>query len=89
MSLNEALNTYSKTAIATINKNPIVIYTNGKLARKVRRENIKVPEHMDKNIRPALENFNIQVHTFTPETRSYQKKLQAMCTELVPDGVNK
>lgn len=89
MSLNEALSTYAKTTIASINKNPITVYSNGKLARKVRRETVKIPEHMDKNIRPALENFNIQVYTFTPETRSYQKKLQDMCTEVVPDGVNK
>ena len=89
MSLNEALNTYAKTTIASINKNPITVYSNGKLARKVSRETVKIPEHMDKNIRPTLENFNIQVYTFTPETRSYQKKLQAMCTEVVPDGVNK
>lgn len=89
MSLNEALISYSKTSVASINKNPIIIYTNGKLARKVSRETVKIPEHMDKNIRPALENFNIQVYTFTPATRSHQKKLQAMCTEIVPDGVNK
>lgn len=89
MSLNEALNTYAKTTIASINKNPITVYSNGKLARKARRETVKIPEHMDKNIRPTLENFNIQVYTFTPETRGYQKKLQAMCTEVVPDGVNK
>lgn len=76
MSLNEALASYNRTTVSSINRLPILIGVNKRLARKIREEKVKIPEHMDSNLRASLEKFNIQVFGFNLTPKNIKKRIK-------------